>query len=807
MYRLLNMAFVMDNTSIWAHTHDGEKPSETLGEHSRLCLDYYDQYCKKKGIDKIILNTISACGCNDMEAATVYALFVNAIYLHDIGKINPCYQSRRLRNPAYKGTDFDYDGNSNHALPSAYIYMCECLPHIEGESKRKLSLFLFAFGYCIARHHGYLKNTHGFRDNIMSCWVAGYYNKTLDLKKNSILTTDKGYDRLKKEIVDETAFYILCKLLFAVITACDYCATAEYKTGTKLDISVIENIDELWANYENGSIYKGILEFQKNQDYFQDTPINALRSEMFLKAQEQLQKNSLGNIYYLEAPTGSGKTNSSINLMLNILKDNPQINNAFYIFPFNTLVEQTAETLEKYFNKDTDFVVLNSITPIVVKKYDNSEEPDYDYSYLGRIFNNYPIVVTSHVNLFNALFGCGKEQVFPLIKLCNSVIIIDEIQSYKSRIWRHIIIFFNKYAKLLNIKIIIMSATLPKLDKMLGEDKGKFISLIDNPGKYYQNPLFRDRVQINLSLLKHKKIDLEFLANKVLHFKDKKVLVEFISKKTARKFFNILSKQADLHVIELTGDDNAKRRKEMIEEIKNAYSIIVVATQVIEAGMDIDLDIGFKDISTPDAEEQFMGRLNRSCKKIDSIAYFFNYDDAVQIYKGDIRTNYPITDQLIAQMLHSKDFEGIYTRVLSDLKNETDRLNRKNIKNLFKLCLEMQFDKVQKELRLIDGNRQVFLAYEIETEDGLLNGRDVWKKYKAICQTKEMGYAQKKVNLSLMVEEMSYFTFSVYGLEDKELRCEEEFGGYYYIENGENFIEDGKFDRNAFSESMKGLFW
>ncbi|WP_129723718.1 CRISPR-associated helicase Cas3' [Xylanivirga thermophila] len=807
MYKLLDMNNIMDDHTIWAHTSNN-KASETLGEHSRLCLDYYNKYSKAKGIDSIVLNTISACGCNDEETKFIYDMFVNAIYLHDIGKINPYFQNRRLKNPKYKKAD--YDGNSNHALPSAYIYLCEYMPLIEGENKKKFSFFLFSFGYCISKHHGYLKNTDGFCDDITYCMVEEYYDKKLDLNTNSIMTTDKRYAKLKKYIPNEIAFYTLCKLLFALITACDYCATAEYKGGTNLDISIIENIDKLLNNYQNGDIYKGIMQYKENKDFFKSTPINALRSDMFFEAYNNLKENPNGNIYYLEAPTGSGKTNISINLMLNIIKDNPEINNAFYIFPFNTLVEQTANTLMKYFKKDEDFVIVNSVTPIAIKKDNDLEEIDYEYSYLERILNNYSIVVTSHINFFNALFGCGKEQVFPLLKLCNSVVIIDEIQSYKNSIWRHIIIFLNTYAKLLNIKIIIMSATLPKLDRMLDDGKGNFIDLIYDKKKYYQNPLFKDRVQIDLSLLQYKKIDLEYLADKVLQFKDKKVLVEFISKKTAREFYDLLNLQADvsdLRIVELTGDDNAKIRRKMLDEIKNSNNIIVVATQVIEAGVDIDMDIGFKDISTPDAEEQFLGRINRSCIKTGSVAYFFNYDDAFKIYRGDIRINYSITDEGIAKMLQDKDFEGIYSRVLSDLKDETDQLNGKNIKKLFESCLKLRFDEIAKKMRLIEGSKQIFIAYEMKTDEGVINGRDIWNRYKELCQTKEMGYAEKKVNISLMHEEMSYFTYTIYGMENMELRCDDEFGGYYYIEDGEQFIKNGKFDRDAFSKSTRGIFW
>lgn len=47
----------------------------------------------------------------------------------------------------------------------------------------------------------------------------------------------------------------------------------------------------------------------------------------------------------------------------------------------------------------------------------------------------------------------------------------------------------------------------------------------------------------------------------------------------------------------MTGDDNKYYRKKIIEKTKKEKEMILVATQTIEAGVDIDMDIGFKDIS------------------------------------------------------------------------------------------------------------------------------------------------------------------------------------------------------------------
>ncbi len=80
------------------------------------------------------------------------------------------------------------------------------------------------------------------------------------------------------------------------------------------------------------------------------------------------------------------------------------------------------------------------------------------------------MILTTHVSLFSYMFGTMKENIFAFHQLANSVIVLDEIQSYKNQIWREIIEFLNGFSKILNIKIIIMSATLPDLEGLLIKD-------------------------------------------------------------------------------------------------------------------------------------------------------------------------------------------------------------------------------------------------------------------------------------------------------------------------------------------------
>lgn len=777
-----------------AHIADGRE-NETLLAHSQLTFRYYLQYCSQKGVDELITRLLSACGCDEQEHTLALFCFVHAIYLHDIGKINPRYQWDILHNKVFRGKCRDVS-NSSHSLASSCIYIN--IMHKEmGESLTpKLLKLISSFAYCISRHHAGLTNGHDFHE--LESFDEPYYKSSLD---REILEDIQCSLQDSQLLNDAFAVYLLGRLLYSLIVACDFCATQEYMTGLHTELAVIaQGGHALAEQYRSCDIYRGILAYQNGKTVFADKPINALRSNMFMEAERELLQFPDANIYYLEAPTGAGKTNMAINLALCALESDRRLNNIFYIFPFNTLVEQTAKILTGYFGDSVQTV--NSITPVINVQHAGKEDICYEAVWLDHVFNNYPIVVTSHINLFNSLFGTGREQCFPLLKLCNSVVVLDEIQSYKNKIWREIISFLEKYAKLLNIKIIIMSATLPQLDKLLSINDATFVSLITDTGKYYQNVLFKDRVTLDFSLLDEKEMTLEYLKERVLEYRDKKVLIEFIKKKTARKFYLLCKEDCDVEL--LTGDDNAARRERIIDRAKGKESFLLVATQAIEAGVDIDMDIGFKDSSLFDSEEQFLGRINRSCLgKNGGKAFFFNFDDATSIYRKDVRLDYSIVMPEVRQWLIDKNFADAYESVMSVLFKKTSAPNSQNIINLKNDCAQLNFKAIEERMRLIDRNLQLFVPYLLH-EKGI-NGYDVWQKFKLISSDKTMGYAQRKVELSALAQEMSYFTFTAY--RGEEPFGVEEYLGYYYIPDGNCFIDsNGILDREALSSAYNGRF-
>lgn len=809
MFNLLNVDYLIKEKPYFAHLRDNRK--EPLIDHMRLTMKYFTLYCDKKNIMATIESLILKTGFDENESVIIKDLFINAIYLHDIGKINPDYQRIKMHNEYFRTIGI----GTVHSIYSSIIYIAEALKAYPSMN-RKCFMTMLAFAYVISCHHGCLTSPADFEDNLTTFSENGFYYFNMKDALDNPKSVGLGSLKMAQLFIgpESIAFFVLLRLLFAIMTACDFCATTEFMNGTKHTVNTIVDIEAFSKKYYDSELLRKIKSYNRSSDINSLNTIDSLRAEIFLEAEDLLIKNQDARVFYLEAPTGSGKTNTSINLALKLIENDRTLNNIFYVFPFNTLVEQTAKTLSNYFT-DEEMAIVNSISPIYNSQTgrEKDEEIDYDSLWLNRLFNNYQLVVTTHVNFFDALFGTDKEQVFPLIKLCNSVIIIDEIQSYRNKIWPEIIIFLSNYAELLNMRIIIMSATLPRIDRVFDVNDIAFAELLADSSKYYKHPVFKDRVKIDASLMDNSDIDLDALADHVINNADKKVLVEFITKTGARDFFNIISDKINqkgmrnVRVFELTGDDCSLNRKEIIEKVKEDVPVVLVATQVIEAGIDIDMDIGYKEISLPDSEEQFLGRINRSCLKRGSTAFFFNKTKPEVIYKCDCRVNHSINNNEILEYLKEKDFMGIYSHILNDLKVKRGQKNSQNIQESILLCQMLKFKKLEEKMQLISPSMQIYIPYVFKTERGeKYNGYTLWEEFKSLCSA-SCDYAEKKVQLSAIRAKMEPFIFNLVNTEDEAIGLQlEEFNGIYFVEDGERFIANGKFDRKAFNAFYKGRF-
>ena len=615
------------------------------------------------------------------------------------------------------------------------------------------------------------------------------------------------YERKKKENIssqEAMSIFVFTKMMFSLLVASDYYSTNEFMQEIKYEnFGNMGNIDTIKKEYENSEIIKSIRDKEKN-GIPNDEDINNFRTKIFLEAEKNLEKNKEDNIFFLEAPTGSGKSNTALNLSLKLLdKDRRKI---FYVYLFNTLVEQNMNTLKNIFGNNKEAIknitVVNSITALTNK--DSRDIPIEEYSdiLMDRQFLNYPFIVTTHVGIFNTLIGNTKEDCMPFYQLTNSVIVFDEIQAYKNTIWTEIIKILNSYAKLLNIKIIIMSATLPNLSYLLDEEEKNNISkLIENRDEYFNNTIFKNRVEVNYDLLSEQKIEYEELLKHITEnsLNSQKILIEFISKNDAKKFYELCENNEDLNVdheiLILTGEDNKARRNFIIKKINSKdKKIILISTQLIEAGVDIDVDVGYKNISGLDNEEQFLGRINRSCKKSGK-AYFFYLTDAKKVYKNSviIENKLNLFSDEMRDVLENKNFDVFYSKVLEILKRKAkEKINNDNFETII---FNKKFRLLKERMKLIeeqDDKKTYFFNRtltneEIEEIGENIDGSEVWERYVDIL--KEENYAKKIVELSKIREKMMYFLYEV--KKNTELNYSDIKGSIIYIDDGDKYFTDG----------------
>ena len=643
---------------------------------------------------------------------------------------------------------------------------------------------------------------------------------------NMPMQNKRKYDSFSEKQSLQLGLYAYIRFLFSVLVSCDYYATSEYDNGIEMSaFGTIENT-EFATQYEQSERVKQIRRLNPESCVDDKKDINILRNRMFYEAEQTLLKNKDTNIAFIEAPTGAGKSNLAMNCSLKLLDKN--INKIFYVYPFNTLVEQNYDTLEKIYGQTDIFksiAVINSITPIPLngtrKFWENLDKEEnekfYQKALLDRQFLNYPFILTTHVNLFQIMFGCEREAAISFYQLAGSVVVLDEIQSYKNVLWTEIMMFLQCYSRLLNMKIIIMSATLPKLDMLTGNHE-KVVNLIENPEKYFQDARFKKRVALSYELLyQDKKTEMKELYAHVLGQaqKGRKLLMEFITKTSAEKFYHMLTESGreDLQIFCMTGDDNQIDRKRILREMDTAdkdKAVILVATQVVEAGIDIDMDIGYKDISKLDSEEQFIGRINRNFKR-KGVVYFFDMDNESGIYKEDYRvdTAYTLRKDEMKQLLADKNFGKYYDYILKGIrKYRNDRKNENGIEAFVDNVKKLDFVWISQKMKLIDKNddwkMSVYFAREITTDTGeIIDGKQVWERYRELLSDMTMNYAKKQILLSEVKSKMSYFIYQI--KIDNSLDYNDRIGELYLIEDAEQYFENGRLNTDK-SYSQGNLF-
>ncbi|RBL91809.1 CRISPR-associated helicase Cas3' [Chitinophaga flava] len=885
-----NTATILQNAPLyWAHIHPTHK-EELLTTHILLVNYYFKELVTAHGLEKVIDNLILDI-VKDWESSAIAGdflkqLFVHIIVFHDFGKINEAFQVKRMKNKHFSpNQETVMDPPHGHSLLGTFIYLCYHFNQIKEleipqQTRENLSYCTLQLGISILRHHSSILPDTAPDDPYSYRQIQNIFTSLTKYPDQYMMQINEY--QLKKDL-DEILLkwkptatkvgsgnpfklFALVKLNFSLLTASDYLATHEYMNssqgGKEAATTAFGVFDKRGRLSE---IIKDFRQFEYNAKTFSsgsDLPfvfpeeksndnLKRLRQQMAQEVLSTLKAHWGKRLFYLEAPTGGGKTNLSVITVTTLLEKNLELNKVFYVFPFTTLITQTHQFLKKSMGlEEGEIIAIHSKAEFQSGSQQNEKEGFYgdEYKdYINNLFALYPLTLLSHVSFFDILKTNRKESNYLLHRLANSIVIIDEIQSYTPDIWDKMLYFISQYATYFNIRFVLMSATLPKISSLsVGlETQPDFVDLLPNARKYITNPNFADRVRFNFELL-NKVTTLPALAAAViekseLYIQQKgsvKTIIEFIFKNSAAEFLreiNTMQHPFDKILI-LSGTVLEPRRREIINFIKRSANtksnILLITTQVVEAGVDIDMDLGFKNTSLLDSDEQLAGRVNRNAMKGCCEVYLFNVDNAGLLYNSDIRyrqTKEKINHDTYQRILKEKGFRYLYEEVLEFI-DESNNHGYIDDLDAYKFSLShLHFIKANEKFKIIDQqNISVFVPlkipisiegeetgieeaifssgelsflkqFEVYPDNNMMDGAAVWGVYELLVQQKKK---QKNFDISILQNFkilqsiLSKYTFSLIYHANQHKNMLKQFGdeklGYIYLTHWDDERTEGK---------------
>jgi len=566
-----------------------------------------------------------------------------AIRLHDIGKVLPYFQIRYLKNESYK--PFEITVDIYHSLLSILFISQDSLKEKLNGDENSLRFVLSAIAY----HHwkDKLEFLLRFGSEAFKNFKEKLEDEIADLVNNihNEFANDNEVEDLIKfnqdmldglingisfdnYIVPPYKLYWLPKrveldeegkkkwvLISGFLQRCDhfasYCEEEEEEQTLKIEIPSLQLADI------KSKIVKSIKE--KNSSF----------DENNLWQANEISKDDFKNNLIFIAPTGSGKTEFAF------LWSNGQ--KFFYTLPLRAAVEQIFDRAKKVF-KDDKTGLLHSDADVYLIKDDNDLEKIKTYEVSKQLA--YPVIVSTGDQFFPyGLRPPGYEKIYATFSY--SRLVIDEVQAYDPKAAAIVVKFIEDISKL-GGKFLLMTATLPKYIKDEIKDRLQVdtpeLNLYEKEKNKYEN-LKKHKVNFIKISNSEKKFSIpdNIIEDIVRKAQNQRVLVILNTIKQAKNVYDKLitknkelsnknsSKILDKNIILFHSQftlANKKDIKDKIEiEFKNPKNQndnegkILIATQVVEAAIDIDADVLYTEIAPMDALVQRMGRVLRRHKE------------------------------------------------------------------------------------------------------------------------------------------------------------------------------------------------
>lgn len=651
-------------------------------------------------------------GHSDAELTELLEIIVK---YHDLGKYTIFFQNyllgkspidQQLKRHAQIGGIVAYNviklNNEEKALLVLYIIFLHHSPLIDLIQIPKK--FSENFSRIMIKQIESLSKVINFIETDLN--IKGLKENLKNLNEKEIL---KGFRRwsIKNQDIKN---YFLVNYLFSLLVEAD-----------KLDASdtlpyIIKPIYDMAVDIRFGIPRQDILDIDL-------ISTNDLRNYCRAKVISNLNNDDILTkyIFTLTAPTGIGKTMTALDFSLKLkskIRDELKIESRIiYALPFINIIEQGLKEYKDTLPDETNILAHYQYADIFGDKQGlnnnfDGEIQGYNQKMMALDTWQADIVITSFVQFFETLIGNRNKLVKKFNHFAHAIIVLDEVQTLRLDQMPLIGAALFYLSKFLKSRIILMTATKPKIFDLAE------LHILSQENQFVKSFELLENYELVFSKFHRTKIvpllDIYFEDNNFQNQFLKTFLTKWDFSKSCLIVCNTVKRSLEIFLIienhlqikklnnrleYLSTNIVPSHRLGRILDLKNDLSRglapILVATQVVEAGVDLDFDMGFRDLGPVDSMIQVAGRINRNNNPLKKYSPLFilDFGDSQKIYKRIT------TDQARNALLTQSQF----------LEPEYLKLINKYFDNIAERKSFSQFNKIFESMKI--------LRYDSENED------------------------------------------------------------------------------------------
>ena len=578
-------------------------------------------------------------------------------------------------------------------------------------------------------------------------------------------------------------------------------------------------------------------EYKKKKFGKPKTEVDVIREKAYNEVIAKVSDIDLTNerILSINLPTGCGKTLTGLSFALKLrerIKESfgftPKI---IYSLPFLSIIDQNAKIIEdilklKYEEVPSNLLLIHHhLADIKYKEVKNGELSieELNRSLLLTESWHSEIIITTFVQLFHSLVTNKNRAARKFHNITNSILILDEIQSIPHKYWLLINRVLKHLAYNFNCWIILMTATKPLI---FGDEEIK--ELVTNPEEYF-NAFNRVVFNFDLEIRGLDEFKCEILDRII--YGDKNILIVLNTINSCKELYEFLKDELALFhrldkkdIIDKDGVANfpgldlinlsthvlPSYRLRRINRVKNGSSDskkrkVIVTTQLIEAGVDISVDIVYRDFAPLDCLIQTAGRCNRNNERNKGhVNIVILKDEKQEFYKYIYdSTLIDATRGVIGAfngMIEEKDFVlssvGKYYKIVLERGSKDDSINI--LESIIKLDFSKtsEFDLIQEKLSSVSLFVEIDdIAEEIrkKMEEIFESKKGFERKLEILERRKEINNYTIQVRGSKEIEDIILNLNPIDGLEDYRYIKKGNLDKYYKIDSGLDLGESLKF--------------